>query len=475
MNLNINNSVKLYSCNQDGSERISSNTQFSGIFNKSALLSESQFDQESESSTTSTITENNEFTFNIPTQINHKQNQSPKKEISLSDYFKSLQMLENINNSHMKILKRITSISPNTGCLSMKTSSQNKLENVIYYNPTNSKVINYKIIEPLDLNLVNDNGESEGNFNQAPIKKRRKVGRPRNDAKKLNQQQQQPISKSVMEQDEDIINHRTKYGRIIKFTPEVAKMLQVDESRNLITMPETIVQSAQVIDPQQQQPQQLEQPIRKQRKISSEFRCITCKKVYLGKNKMNHHLKLNPDHRAFSNESDLFSHLMKLVRQKKTNEAKANVFFKELSSFVQQCEKFTPKLITNKELSDPNVHHHKIDKNAASVLRINPGTYSINMNVFDRNFKFDNPNNLHHQEELPEHSINNIVHNIEEEVHQENGHNEVMKALDVSLDGNEVNLLIPQTTELTNLTNISDIITSDTHEGDDNALLGFLN
>lgn len=60
--------------------------------------------------------------------------------------------------------------------------------------------------------------------------------------------------------------------------------------------------------------------------------------------------------------------------------------------------------------------------------------------------------------------------------------NEVIKALDdvPSLDGNEVNLLIRQTNELTNLTNISDIVGEtekiEQHIVDgDNALLGFLN
>jgi hypothetical protein len=90
--MNLNNSPK-FLCNQDKIERI--NTQFSGIFNKSVLADNvsHQFDQESESSTTSTITDNNEFTFHIPQVKSHKQNSSPKKEgISLSDYFKSLQM-----------------------------------------------------------------------------------------------------------------------------------------------------------------------------------------------------------------------------------------------------------------------------------------------------------------------------------------------------------------------------------------------
>lgn len=199
---------------------------------------------------------------------------------------------------------------------------------------------------------------------------------------------------------------------------------------------------------------------------------------------MNHHLRLFPEHRASSNNSSLFSHLLKLVRQKKNNQDMADLFFKELSSFVEQIEKFTPKLITNKE--HPNVHPHVIDKNSASVLRINPGEYKLNMHCFDKDFKFDN-NPMEDEEHRvvvveEEVSLNNSEtienHHHHHELIEANGH-EVIKALDdvPSLDGNEVNLLIRQTNELTNLTNISDIIINDVkieHEGD-NALLGFLN
>lgn len=282
--------------------------------------------------------------------------------------------------------------------------------------------------------------------------------------------------------EKELISHRTKYGRVIKINKDVAKILQVENEMmpldsEINQLPVQPVQKPNLLPA-------LEPP-RKQRKISSEFRCTTCKKVYLGRNKMNHHLKLHPDHRALSNESNLFSHLLKLVRQKKNNQDMAGLFFKELSNFVQQCEKFTPKLITNKEHLT-SVHPYVIDKNSASVLRINPGEYMLNMSVFDKDFKFDS-NPIEHEEhraiEEEIHSMNNSE-TIEENHHHElieANNQEVIKALeDISndVDGNEVNLLlIRQTNELTNLTNISDIIINDAkieHEGD-NALLGFLN
>lgn len=381
--------------------------------------------------------------------------------------------LQNVNDRHLKILKKITLTTPPNGNISLKTSPQNKLENVVYFNHASSKLINYNILSPTAIGLVGEISPSISDLQEVPLK--RKVGRPRNDSKKLFQQNQQQFVSAI---DEDMISHRTKYGRVIKLNKDVAKILQVDQE---------LMGSHEIHQIQVQAPPQttellptIAEPPRKQRKISSEFRCTTCKKVYLGRNKMNHHLKLHPDHKASQhNESSLFSHLMKLVRQKKNNKDMANLFFKELSSFVQQCEKFTPKLITNQEL--PNVHHHVIDKNSASVLRINPGEYKLNMKVFDKDFKFDNNPIVEEQRVEEEISMNNSG-TIEEENHHElieaNGH-EVIKALDdvPSLDGNEVNLLIRQTNELTNLTNISDIIINDAkieHEGD-NALLGFLN
>lgn len=359
------------------------------------------------------------------------------------------------------------------GFLTMKTSPKNMLENVLYYNHATSKLINYKIIDPSTLGLEAKKEMAVQSTNLGPPK--RKVGRPRNEDKKILQ------NYSTFHQfgdpnplNHDVLIHQTKYGRSIKFNTEVAKMLQIDQESQLLRkkVPEVVTENIKrnAVEPLVEE---LDRP-KKQRIISSEFRCATCKKVYLGKNKMNHHLKLNPSHRVFSLESDLFSHLMKLVRQKKNNQDMANVFFKELSSFVQQCEKFTPKLITNNE-HHPNVHHHVIDKNAASVLRINPGEYKINMNVFDKHFKFDNPQDQVEIAEEQNVSIEEVHHqDIEHETHG----NEVIKVLDdvPSLDGNEVNLLIPQTNELTHLTNISDIdiITNSEHEGD-NALLGFLN
>lgn len=143
---------------------------------------------------------------------------------------------------------------------------------------------------------------------------------------------------------------------------------------------------------------------------------------------------------------------MTIVAAKKTNAARTEFFFKELSAFVHLCEKLTPKLITNQD-NHPNTHHHIVDKNSASLLRINPGNYRLNMNVFEKNFNFDNPiepRAMHRDDEIEEISESQESHKLLKSP---------AKPLIIddipSLDGNEVNLLIHQTNELTNLTNIS--------------------
>lgn len=389
---------------------------------------------------------------------------------------------------------------------------------MIFYDQFHSKAIDHKLLHPSSLGLVPDirdasvpsTSQAASSAAQARISTnaplKRKVGRPRNDSKR-------PVEKEVVFEEDDLISHRTKSGRIIKLNPDIAKIFQIDPDsyqkpisqelngdQNKVFNQYSIEQQIQgpamhiQVNDAVQQPETklllgLSEPPKRTRKISSEFRCTTCKKIYLGKNKMNHHFKLFPDHRpkAPENESVLFSHLMSMVRQKKKNEDMANIFFTELSNFVQLCEKLTPKLITNKD-NHPNTHHHIVDKNAASLLRINPGNYRLNMNVFDKNFKLDNPVEEVHEEPEPETGLDNSDNQIDDH-HLEDPPmvigKETIKALDTlddkdvpSLDGNEVNLLIRQTNELTNLTNISDIVgeTEKIEQHiDDNALLEFLN
>lgn len=277
---------------------------------------------------------------------------------------------------------------------------------------------------------------------------KRKVGRPKN------------ANKRVQESNEtdDVVNHRTKSGRIVKFTAEVAsKIFQLDNNKKEDYI-STATSNLEPLDDilQQELPHCLKDFPKKQRKISSQFRCNFCKKIYLGKNKMNHHYKIFPTHRPrpSENESNLFSHLMSLVRQKRTNNEMAEVFFREMSSFVQICEKLTPKLITPSENPSTHTHHihHVVDKNAASLLRINPGNYRLNMNVFDKDFKFDAPNDNEHVPQIDD----EIEETIETLPVLPSKSKPLIIIDDVpSLDGNYGSLLIRQTNELTNLTNIS--------------------
>lgn len=293
------------------------------------------------------------------------------------------------------------------------------------------------------------------------------MGRPKNEDKRSKD--------SIMNvSTEKMIKHhtKTKSGRIVKFQNlEVAtKIFQLDHHQHkTVSMNNTNLQdlSPSISVSHQELPN--EAP-KKKRKISSQFRCKFCEKVYLGKTKMNNHYKLYPNHKPqpSENESNLFSHLLSLVRQKRTNKGMADTFFSELSSFVMLCEKLTPKLITSENSNmqaHQNTHSHVVDKNSASLLRINPGTYTLNMDIFrnsnmdifDKDYTFNNPNlDLEQMEEILEN------HDLEPQV--DDSQKILISATkpliiidDVpSLDGNECSsLLIRSTNELTNLTNIS--------------------
>lgn len=261
----------------------------------------------------------------------------------------------------------------------------------------------------------------------APFKK--KVGRPKNEKKRV-EEKDYKFFKAY-----DSNQHRTKSGRPV-----------INPAHN--QFPFETAKPYDDVYPKSQT--HTEEAPKKQRKISSQFRCSFCKKIYLGKNKMNHHYKNFPNHRSpqCENESNLFKILFELVRKKRTNKEMASVFFQEISSFVQLCEKLTPKLITNQD--NINTHQQIIDKNAASLLRINPGNYKINMNVFDKTFKFDNPSHGLATDDIEGSQISSQT------IHNDSTAKPLIIIEDVpSLDENECSSLLIKANELTNLTNIS--------------------
>lgn len=91
--MNLNNSTKFLCHHQNGDQVI--NSEFSGIFNKSLiaenlnLLSDQQETESSSTSTNLSTDLNSEFL--QPKRIK-QQHSPPKKELNLSDYFKSLQL-----------------------------------------------------------------------------------------------------------------------------------------------------------------------------------------------------------------------------------------------------------------------------------------------------------------------------------------------------------------------------------------------
>lgn len=249
------------------------------------------------------------------------------------------------------------------------------MEKIVYYNPAQSKRIDYLIPTPESMGLIKPKSLCQEPQSTSTPKSavKRKVGRPRNILKR-------PIEETLEDSIEiDATARRTKFGRITKINSNVAKIYEVEQHTNVCTEPSLFVSNIpqkmiltlpENLSVPQDKPIQnnLSEPPKRKRKISSEFRCSTCQKIYLGKNKMNQHYKLNPNHKPIKSECDsvLFTHLMGLVRQKKTNNEMAQFFVKELSMFLEKIQKLTPKLITNNEI--PNSFDQMIDKNAAVLL-----------------------------------------------------------------------------------------------------------
>lgn len=128
---------------------------------------------------------------------------------------------------------------------------------------------------------------------------KRKVGRPKKDDTRLVKKDSRLCEKI------DVIKHRTKSGRIVKFSTEAAKIFQLDNLQREDKMTETsfpaiedrpLNQGLKILQLQQQKSPKLltglTEPTKKQRRISSQFRCTRCGKVYLGKIKMEKHLEV---------------------------------------------------------------------------------------------------------------------------------------------------------------------------------------
>ena len=177
------------------------------------------------------------------------------------------------------------------------------MEKVVFYNTAQSKRIDYLIPTPESMGLIKSKSlcqETEITSTPKSIVKR-KVGRPRNILKR-------PIIETDDSVDTDATARRTKFGRITKLNSNVAKIYEVEQHINATAEPSSFVSNIpqkmiltlpESLSVPQDKPIQntLSEPPKRKRKISSEFRCSTCQKIYLGKNKMNQHYKLNPNHK----------------------------------------------------------------------------------------------------------------------------------------------------------------------------------
>lgn len=118
---------------------------------------------------------------------------------------------------------------------------------------------------------------------------------------------------------------------------------------------------------------------RKKRVISSQYRCPTCKKAYLGKMRMLKHLQKYPDHgdlpENMRQEHMTWKFLIDTAL-KATTGCKAKTFYEELTALVQNARTLAKYLFKVSE-GDNSV---KVDPTMAAVLGISPGQYTCNEN-----------------------------------------------------------------------------------------------
>jgi hypothetical protein len=219
-------------------------------------------------------------------------------------------------------------------------NSDKDFNKMTFYNTAESRRVQFHIISPESLNLVDSNKNHISDFSIIQSPPKRKVGRPRaNPAKRLFIEEMSTKSDDSFKQNDFLLKSHCRRATSSKKYIDLDSHQQTEEIQPCHSYPSEQIQLRELPPP------------KRSRKISAKFRCPACNKIYLGKNKMNNHFKLFPEHKPIQpeNESLLYSHLMSLIHQKTKNEDKTSFFLKELSNFVEKMQKLTPKLITTNE------------------------------------------------------------------------------------------------------------------------------
>ncbi|KAJ8916163.1 hypothetical protein NQ315_016302 [Exocentrus adspersus] len=228
-------------------------------------------------------------------------------------------------------------------------------------------VYNYEIVYPEQLNLTPLCGL--------------KRGRPRK--KKLEQAPAEEPVKTVP---------RTRSGRAVRFPKYIEKAFitldfkKVETDDGSLNSKDEELKTSEFIrfeeDPEEVKKSTeipLMPPKQRRRKISSQYRCPKCQKVYLGKNKMIQHIKKYPDHGpAPHNELnfDVWNYLVDIT-QKCSPAQRGIKFCEELTNLLHNVLLLTSALFKKPE---PNKNLVDVDKVLGNAIGLPPGSYRFNEN-----------------------------------------------------------------------------------------------
>lgn len=117
---------------------------------------------------------------------------------------------------------------------------------------------------------------------------------------------------------------------------------------------------------------------KRKRNISSQYRCTTCKKAYLGRIKMSKHLQLNPTHIApsinsVSDENNAWLDLIKRLKSVPKN-YQPRILFEEFVNFLNKAREIIPSLLKPVNESDSCI---VVDQLISNSLGIAKGCYTF--------------------------------------------------------------------------------------------------
>lgn len=153
-----------------------------------------------------------------------------------------------------------------------------------------------------------------------------------------------------------------------------------------------------------------EEPIRPQpiitkpsqkRFVASQIRCTTCNKAYLGRSRLERHLRLFPDHgppRMQSNTKTLWDTAIKTVSKVPVGNRGVKLL-KDVQSLIDNLLKIKSDLLRP---VDEKPIKFEVDENLSHILRISPGSYSINDDALDSLNKKDLESELNLDDEVIE-------------------------------------------------------------------------